>query len=157
MITNDKAKFFLSLDDAFPDRVLKTAFYLSLLIIFCSLSYLPLMGTVSVAIGCSISLVLCKMLWWTIQYAVRHKRSEFKGFFLKVSLVKYGFVGTMLLLACLFLEVNIVAMALGLSTVLIVLVMKIGSKLLVSYMNKAIKVSSGNIGNISVNTSKKGV
>jgi hypothetical protein len=115
------------------------------------------MGTVSVATGCCISLILYKMLWWTIQYAVRHKRSEIKGFFLKVSLIKYGIVGVMLLSTCLFLEVNVTALALGLSIVLIVLVMKIGSKLLVNYMNKFVKVSSQNIDGISIDTSKKGV
>lgn len=157
MIMDDKTKFFLLLDDSFPDRVLKTSFYLSLVVIVCSLSYMSLVGTVSIAVGCCISLILYKMLWWTIQYAVRHKRSEIKAFFLKVSMVKYCIVGVMLLSACLFLEVNVVALALGLSMVLIVLVMKIGSKLLVNYMNKSIKSSSRNIGGISVNTSKKGV
>ncbi len=157
MITGDKTKNFLLLDDGFPDRVLKTSFYLSLIVIVCSLSYMSFMGTVSVAVGCCISLILYKMLWWTIQYAVRHKRSEIKGFFLKVSLVKYGIVGVMLFSACVFLEVNVVALALGLSIVLIVLVMKIGSKLLVNYMNRAVKVSSRNIGGISANTSQKGV
>lgn len=157
MITDDKTKFSLFLDDSFPDRVLKTSMYLSLMIIFCSFSYVPLMGTVSVAVGCLISLILYKMLWWMIQYAVRHKRSEIKGFFLKVSLVKYGIVGAMLLSFCLFFEVNVIALALGLSMVLIVLVMKIGSKLLVIYMNKSFNVSSQNIGGIPVNSSKKGV
>lgn len=157
MITDDKTKYSLSLDDGFPDRVLKTSLYVSLMIIVCSLSYLSLIGTVSVAVGCFISLILYKMLWWMVQYAVRHKRSEIKGFFLKVSLVKYGIVGAMLLSFCLFFEVNVIALALGLSVVLIVLVMKIGSKLLVNYMNKSIKVSSQNIGGIPVNSSKKGV
>jgi hypothetical protein len=63
----------------------------------------------------------------------------------------------MLLSFCLFSEVNVIALALGLSIVLIVLVMKIGSKLLVNYMNKSFKVSSPNIGGIPVNSSKKGV
>ena len=152
MITDDKTKFSLSLDDGFPDRVLKTSLYLSLMIIVCSFSYLSLMATMSVAVGCFISLILYKMLWWMVQYAVRHKR-----FFLKVSLVKYGIVGAMLLSFCLFSEVNVIALALGLSIVLIVLVMKIGSKLLVNYMNKSFKVSSPNIGGIPVNSSKKGV
>ncbi|MCF6155839.1 MAG: hypothetical protein E3K36_11440 [Candidatus Brocadia sp.] len=157
MITGDKAKNFLLLDDGFPDRVLKTSFYLTILVIVCFLSCMSLMWTVSIAVGCCISLILCKTLWWTIQYAVRHKRSEIKGFFLKVSLVKYGVVGVMLLSVCLFLEVNVVALSLGLSIVLFVIVMKIGSKLLVNYLNKSIKVSSQKIGGISINTSKKGV
>ena len=157
MRTGDNMKDSLLLDDGFPDRVLKSSFYLSLVIIACSISYLSFMGTVSVATGCCISLILYKMLWWTIQYAVRHKRSEIKGFFLKVSLIKYGIVGAMLLSTCLFLEVNVTALALGLSIVLIVLVMKIGSKLLVNYMNKFVKVSSQNIDGISIDTSKKGV
>ncbi len=157
MMADGKTKLLLSLDDGFPDRVLKTSFYISLMIVFCSLSYLPLAGTVSVAVGCCISLILYKMLWWTVRYAVQHKRSEIKGFFLKVSLVKYGIVGIMLLSACLFLEVNVIALALGLSIVLIVLVAKIGSKLLVNYMNASIKVSSQDIGGISANTGKKGV
>lgn len=157
MITDEKDKFSLSLDDGFPDRVLRTSLYLSLMIIVCSLSYVSFMGTVSVAVGCFISLTLYKTLWWMVQYAVRHKRSEIKGFFLKVSLVKYGIVGAMLLSFCLFFEVNAVALALGLGIVLIVLVMKIVSKLLVNYMNKSINGSSRHIGGISVDSSKKGV
>lgn len=157
MITDNKTKVILSLDDRFPDRVLKTSFYLSILTIVCSLSCMSLIGAASIAVGCCISLILYKMLWWTIQYAVQHKRSEIKGFFLKVSMVKYFIVGAMLFSVCLFLEVNVVALTLGLSIVLIVLVMKIGSKLLVNYMNKSIKVSSQNISGISINTRKKGV
>lgn len=157
MISDGKTKLLLSLDDRFPDRALKMSFYVSLMIVFCSLSYLPLMGTVSVAVGCCISLILYKMLWWTVRYAVQHKRSEIKGFFLKVSLAKYGIVGAMLLSTCLCLEVNVIALALGLSVVLIVIVAKIGSKLLVDYMNASVKVSSQDIGGISANAGKKGV
>ncbi|KKO18466.1 MAG: hypothetical protein L3J18_01025 [Candidatus Brocadia sp.] len=153
----EEGKDIISLDAGFPDRVLSTSFYLSLITIVGSLSYMSFMGTVSIAVGCGISLLLYKMLWWAVQYAVRHKRSEIKGFFLKVSLVKYGIVGVMLLSVCLFLDVHIVALALGLSMVLIVLVLKIVSRILVNYMNKSIKMSSRNLGNISANVSKKGV
>ena len=45
----------------------------------------------------------------------------------------------MLLSACLFLEINAAAMALGLSIVVAVIVMKVGSRLFVNYMNKAVK------------------
>ena len=48
----------------------------------------------------------------------------------------------MLLSACLFLEINVAAMALGLSMVVAVIVMKVGSKLLVNYMNVTIKASN---------------
>ncbi len=157
MITDDKTGFSLSLDDGFPGRVLTTSLYLSLVIIVCSLSYLSLMGTVSLAVGCFLSLIVYKILWWTIQYAVLHKRSEIKGFFLKVSLTKYGIIGVMLLSFCLFFEVNIVALSLGLGIVLIVLVTKIGSTLLVKYMNTSIKMTSHNIGGVPVNSNKKGV
>lgn len=157
MTAAEEGKDILSLDAGFPDRVLKTSFYLSLIAIVGSLSYMSFMGTVSIAAGCCISLILYKMLWWTVQYAVRHKRSEIKGFFLKVSLLKYGIVGVMLLSVCLFLDVHVVALTLGLSVVLIVLVLKIGSRILVHYMNKSIKVSSQNLGNVSANVSKKGV
>lgn len=157
MTDREEGKDILSLDAGFPDRVLRTSFYLSLIIIVGSLSYLSFMGTMSIAAGCCISLILYKMLWWTVQHAVRHKRSEIKGFFLKVSLFKYGIVGVMLLSVCLFLDVQAVALALGISIVMIVLVLKIGSRILVNYMNKSIKVSSQNLGKLSANVSKKGV
>lgn len=157
MTRENEGKDFLSLDAGFPDRVLKTSFYLSVIIIVACLSYMTMMVTVSFAIGCCISLVLYKMLWWTVQYAVRNKRSEIKGFFLKISLLKYGIVGVMLLSVCLFLKVQVEALALGLGMVLIVLVMKIGSRILVNFMNASIKVSSQEIGDVSAKISKKGV
>lgn len=157
MTTENKGKDFLSLDAGFPDRVLKTSFYLSVITILASLSYMTVMVTVSFAVGCCISLILYKMLWWTVQHAVQNKRSEIKSFFLKVSLAKYGVVGVMLLSVCLILEVQIVALALGLSMVLIVLIMKIVSRILVNFMNTSIKVSSQKIDGVSAKVSKKGV
>lgn len=157
MTTENKGKDFLSLDAGFPDRVLKTSFYLSVITILASLSYMTVMVTVSFAVGCCISLILYKMLWWTVQHAVQNKRSEIKSFFLKVSLAKYGIVGVMLLSVCLILEVQIVALALGLSMVLIVLIMKIVSRILVNFMNTSIKVSSQKIDGVSAKVSKKGV
>lgn len=141
MVIEDKEKSLLFFDEGFPDRVLKTSFFLSLIIVICSLSYMSLMITVSVAIGCFVSLILYKILWWTIQHAIQHKRSEIKKFFLKISIVKYFIVGAILLSICLFLEVNIIALMLGLSIVIAVIILKIGSKLLVNYMNRSIKVS----------------
>ncbi|OOP56117.1 MAG: hypothetical protein AYP45_10885 [Candidatus Brocadia carolinensis] len=157
MTTENKRKDFLSLDAGFPDRVLKTSFYLSVITILASLSYMTVMVTVSFAVGCCISLILYKMLWWTVQHAVQNKRSEIKSFFLKVSLAKYGIVGVILLSVCLILEVQIVALALGLSMVLIVLIMKIVSRILVNFMNTSIKVSSQKIDGVSAKVSKKGV
>ena len=139
MTTDDKEKSVLFSDDGFPDRVVKTSVLLSLIIIAGSLSYMSFVLTTSIAIGCFISIALLKTTWWTIQYAVRHKREKIKGFFLSISFLKYFIIGTMLLSACLFLEINAAAMALGLSMVVAVIVMKVGSKLLVNYMNKAVK------------------
>lgn len=139
-IADDREKPLLFLDKDFPDRVIKTSFFLSLMAIVCSLSYKSFSLTLSVTIGCFISLILYKTLWWTIQHATQYKRTDIKVFFLKISLLKYFVVGTMLFLACLFLEVNIVAMALGLGIVLAVVVMKIGSRVLVTYLNRSIKV-----------------
>ncbi|MDR4507145.1 MAG: ATP synthase subunit I [Candidatus Brocadiaceae bacterium] len=128
------------LDEGFPERVFQTSFLLSLIVIGCSLSYVSFMLTVSVAIGCFISLVLFRVSWWTIQRAVQRKRSQIKGFFLQISVVKYFIVGAMLLAACLFLEIHAVAMAVGLGIVMAVVVMKIVGRLLVDYLNKSIKV-----------------
>ena len=69
-------------DESFPDRVIKTSVLLSLIIIAGSLSYMSFVLTTSIAIGCFISIALLKTTWWTIQYAVRHKREKIKGFFL---------------------------------------------------------------------------
>lgn len=145
MIIEDKEKSLLFFDEGFPDRVLKTSLFLSLIIVICSLSSMSLMITVSVAIGCFVSLVLYKVLWWTIQHAIRYKRSEIKKFFLKISIVKYFFVSALLLSTCLFLELNVIALMLGLSIVIAVIILKIGSKLLVNYMNRSIKVSCKDI------------
>src|SRR3972149_8913931 len=93
-------------DESFPDRVVKTSVLLSLIIIAGSLSYMSFMLTTSIAIGCFISIALLKATWWAIQYAVRHKGEKLKGFFLKISFLKYFIIGSMLLSACLFLEIN---------------------------------------------------
>jgi len=141
---NNKAQSSL-FDERFPDRVLKTSVMLSLIIIAGSLSYMSLVLTTSIAIGCFISIALFKTTWWAIQYAVRHKREKIKGFFLKISFLKYFIIGTMLLSACLFLEINAAAMSLGLSMVVAVIIMKVGSRLFVNYLNRSIKVPLENI------------
>lgn len=135
----DKEKS-LIFDEGFPERVLKTSFLLSLIVITYSLSYMSFVITLSIAIGCFTSLILCKVLWWTIQHALKYKRPEIKRFFLKVSIIKYFLTGGMLCSVCLFLEINPVAMAFGLGIVVVVIVMKIGSKLLVNYLNRSINV-----------------
>src|SRR3989339_1481101 len=142
MMTDDKEKAVLFPDDGFPDRVIKTSVLLSLIIIAGSLSYMSFVLTTSIAIGCFISIALLKTTWWAIQYAVRHKREKIKGFFLKISFLKYFTIGSMLLSTCLFLEINAAAMSLGLSIVVAVIVMKVGSRLFVNYMNVAIKASN---------------
>ena len=129
-------------DESFPDRVLKTSVMLSLIIIAGSLSYMSFVLTTSLAIGCFISIALFKTTWWAIQYAVRHKREKIKGFFLKISFLKYFIIGTMLLSACLFLEINAAATALGLSMVVAVIIMKVGSRLFVNYLNRSVKASN---------------
>ncbi len=136
---DEEKEAFLIFDEGFPERVLKSSFYLSLIVIAYSLSYMSLMLTVSVALGCFISLVLCNVLWWTIRRAVKHDKSEIRGLFLKAGIVKYVFVGVLLLSACLFLEVNVAAMAVGLGVVVAVIMMKAGSRLLVSYLNRTVK------------------
>ena len=73
------------------------------------------------------------------------QKSKIKGFFLKISLLKYFIIGSMLLSACLFLEINAAAMALGLSIVVAVIIMKVGSRLFVNYINRSVKVPSKNI------------
>jgi hypothetical protein len=142
MMADDKEKSFLCFDEGFPDRVLKTSYLLSLIVIACSLSYMSLMLTASIVIGCLISLILYKTTWWTIQHGIQNKREEMKGFFLKISFLKYFVVGAMLLSACLLLEVNVAALALGLGIVVAVIVLKVGSRLFVNYMNRAVKVSN---------------
>src|SRR3990172_4927280 len=142
MTTDDKEKSVVFLDDGFPDRVLKTSVMLSLIIIAGSLSYMSFMLTASIAIGCFISIALFKTTWWTILHAVRHKREKIKGFFLKISFLKYFIIGTMLLFACLFLEINVAAMSLGLSMVVAVIIMKVGSRLFVNYLNRSVKASN---------------
>ena len=138
---NDKAPSSL-FDENFPDRVIKTSVLLSLIIIASSLSYMSFVLTTSLAIGCFISIALFKTTWWAIQYAVRHKRGKIKGFFLKISFLKYFIIGTMLLSACLFLEINVAAMSLGLSIVVAVIIMKVGSRLFVNYLNRSVKASN---------------
>lgn len=136
----DKEKPLFSLDEGFPDRVFKMSFLLSLVLIVCSLSFMSNMLSVSLAIGCFISIVLFKTSWWIIQYAVQVKRSKIKSVFLKMSILKYFVIGAMLLSVCLFLEVNVYAMALGLGIVVAVIIMKVGSRLFVNYMNRLVKV-----------------
>ena len=132
-------------DEFFPDRVLKSAELLSLIIIAGSLSYMSFMLTTSIAIGCFLSIALFKTTWWAIQHGVRYKKGNFKGFFLKISFLKYFVIGAMLFSACLFLEINVAAMTLGLSIIVAVIVMKVGSRLFVNYLNKSIKVPSKNV------------
>src|SRR4030067_2314540 len=141
MITDDKEKTVVLFDEGFPDRVFKTTVLLSLVMIAGSLSYSSFALTASIAIGCFISIALFKTTWWTIQYAVRHKKDKIKSFFLQISFLKYFIIGAMLLSACLFLEVDVAAMSLGLSVVVAVIVMKVVGRLFANYLNRAVQVS----------------
>ena len=80
MATDDKEKSVLFSDDGFPDRLVKTSVLLSLIIIAGSLSYMSFVLTTNIAIGCLSSIALLKTTWWTIQYALWHKREKIKGF-----------------------------------------------------------------------------
>ncbi len=148
-------KYLSILDDGFPERVFKTALYLSLIIVAYSLSYMSLRLTMSIGLGCFMSIALCKALWWTIQQSVQNKRIEIKRFFLKISFIKYFIAGMVLFLVCFFMEVHAVALAIGLSVVMGVMVMKVGGKLLVNYLNRAVKTT--NYKHIESSCKKKGV
>jgi len=127
-------------DEGFPDRVLQMSFYVSLVVIACSLSYQSFTITLSVSIGCFMSLVLLKVTWWAIRHAVQYKQSRIKGFILKINIIKYFALGACLLSACVFWDINAVALAIGLGIVLMIIILKVTGKLLVNYMNKTIKV-----------------
>lgn len=141
MITDDKEKTVVLFDEGFPDRVFKTTVLLSLIMIAGSLSYASFALTASIAIGCFISIALFKTTWWTILYSVRHKKDKIKSFFLQISFLKYFIIGAILLSACLFLEINVAAMSLGLSVVVAVIVLKVGGRLFANYLNRSVKVS----------------
>ncbi|MCF6149136.1 MAG: hypothetical protein E3K37_10810 [Candidatus Kuenenia sp.] len=134
----------LALDEGFPDRVFRMSFYLSLIIIVCSLSYMSTKLTISVATGCFISLLLFQMSWWGIRYGVQKKRPQIKGFFLQFSMIKYFIVGGILFSACVFLELNVIAMFAGLSIVLAVIILKVLGNVLVGQLNKTVKFPSEN-------------
>ncbi|HHT9128726.1 MAG TPA: hypothetical protein ACFYEE_08205 [Candidatus Wujingus californicus] len=142
MVKDYKSKISLLFDEVFPERVLKTSVLLSLIMIASSLSYMSFVLTTSLAIGCFISIALFKTTWWTIRHAAQNNKSKIKGFFLKISLLKYFIIGSMLLSACFFLEINIVAMSLGLGMVVAVIVLKVGGTALVNFMNKSVKMPS---------------
>src|SRR3989338_10005786 len=145
MLKDYKSKISLLFDEVFPERVLKTSVLLSLIVIAGSLSYMSFVLTTSIAIGCFISITLFKTTWWTIRHATQNNKSKIKWFFLKISLLKYFIIGSLLLSACFFLEINAAAMALGLSIVVAVIIMKVGSRLFVNYINRSVKVHSKNI------------
>jgi len=90
-----------------------------------------------------------------MRYSIKGLR--LKDFFFKISFLKYFILGAILLSACLFLEINIFAMALGLGIVVAVVILKIAGRLLVNYMNKSVKVSYKGINGVSIDASKKGV
>jgi hypothetical protein len=142
MVKDYKSKISLLFDEVFPERVFKTSVLLSLIIVAGSLSYMSFVLTTSLAIGCFISIALCKTTWWTIRHATQNNKSKIKGFFLKISLLKYFIIGSLLLSACIFLEINIVAMSLGLGMVVAVIVLKTGGTALVNFMNKSVKMPS---------------
>ena len=142
MLKDYKSKISLLFDEVFPERVLKTSVLLSLIVIAGSLSYMSFVLTTSIAIGCFISITLFKTTWWTIRHATQNNKSKIKWFFLKISLLKYFIIGSLLLSACFFLEINIVAMSLGLGMVVAVIVLKVGGTALVNFMNKSVKMPS---------------
>jgi len=142
MLKDYKSKISLLFDEVFPERVLKTSVLLSLIVIAGSLSYMSFVLTTSIAIGCFISITLFKTTWWTIRHATQNNKSKIKWFFLKISLLKYFIIGSLLLSACFFLEINVVAMSLGLGMVVAVIVLKVGGTALVNFMNKSVKMPS---------------
>ncbi|UCD56122.1 MAG: ATP synthase subunit I [Candidatus Hydrogenedentota bacterium] len=136
----------LSIDAGFPDRVFRTGLIFSTIVVICSLFSMPLPVTVGLALGMAISLSLFKLLCWTIgRLFVKEKRKS-AGFLFAVSLVKYPLIVAVLYYSLRYLEINVFALAAGLSIAYVVMVLKVVGMALVNYMNARDRRRKGNPG-----------
>ncbi len=125
----------LKIDAGFPDRVFRTGVIFSVVIVICSLFSMPTPITVGLALGAAISLSLFKLLCWTISRLFVKEKRKSTGFLVAIGFVKYPVIVAVLYYSLRYLEINVFALAAGLSIAYIVMVLKVVGMALVNYMN----------------------
>lgn len=130
------------LDQRFPERVFDTSLFLGTLLILCSTSLGTLNITLSLAAGVVVSLVFCRVLWYSICHFIRPGVQGQKPAFLLIGIVKYIALGAALFFLFRNFDVHVTALFIGLSTVQIVIVLKFLSLFLIDFLNRSIRVSN---------------
>lgn len=130
------------LDPGFPERVFDTSLFTGILLIVCSTALNSMNITLSLAAGVAISLIFCRILWWSIRRFMRPSMKGQKPAFLLIGIIKYIAMGTAMFFLFRYFEIHIIALFVGLSTVQAVIMLKFLSLLLVDFLNKSVKVPS---------------
>ncbi len=124
-------------DDGFIQRVHKTSLLLSLFIIILSLSYRDSAITLGLLLGVSISLTFFELLRWTVNKffisKLHWKKSAF--FAIKITLLKFPLLGVILYYVLKYININPLALIVGIGIVQAVMVLKVVGILFVNYMN----------------------
>ncbi|MEE9583963.1 MAG: ATP synthase subunit I [Candidatus Brocadiales bacterium] len=128
------------LDEGFPGRVFYTSLVLAVLTVLGSTSLQSFPLTLSLALGSGTSLVLSRVLWWTILRMSSRDKEGAKRFFLCASLLKYLFLIGVLYLVFRYLQVVPIAFLAGIGLVPMVIVLKLAGMVLVSYLKESVSV-----------------
>jgi len=124
-------------DDGFIQRVHKTSLWLSLFIIILSLSYRDSAITLGLILGVSISLTFFKLLCWTVNRFFSSKlQMRKRAFFaIKITLLKFPLLGVLLYYVLRYININPLALIVGIGIVQAVMVLKVVGILFVNYTN----------------------
>ena len=131
-------------DEGFPGRVFKTSAIISVLFVFYSFYFYSLSITLSISAGIFISFFTMKILWKLlgtvfVQSAVGsidETNKRVKKIFLTVGLVKYIAVVVFLYFVFKYIEVNLLALLIGVSVIQIVIIFKIGGLYFLKLINR---------------------
>lgn len=127
----------LVLDEGFPKRVFNTSLLLMAMIALCSTSFQSFEISYSVLIGGAISLVLCRLQWWTVRQFFQRGNQSGKQFFALVNLLKYFVLCIIFYIMFRYLQVHAIAFLAGLSLVPAVISLKTLGMVLVNYLNSS--------------------
>ena len=132
-------------DEGFPGRVLKTSAIISALFVFYSFYFYSLSITLSLSVGIVISFFTIQILWKLLRTvfvpsgvgSASETGKSLKNIFLAAGIVKYVVVVAFLYFVFKYIEVNILALFIGVSVIQIVIVFKIAGLYFLKFINKS--------------------
>ena len=129
----------LSIDEAFPRRTFNTSLILSIIILLLSMGRASYQVTMGLAIGMGISLSFFGILWSTVSRFLLMGKKKGGFLFIIIGLSKHFVLGILLFVIFRYVKINSLALLMGISLVLMVILLKVTGIEMVNYVNKKVR------------------